>query len=286
MFWYAASKYSTSASACQQEETRPVPKAAAGLWQLRGSEFDQARSISTQGHGPEQEAWTPQRPTVAPLSGLQAGGHGGTSRPSQTTPRSALRSQPELRVSWPNLEIERMDMEAMAWWFSEVEASLAMSIPDARCPFPWIQDMDAVQADEVLEELSDSFTFKDFKKGWNYADYAEFPSWYEGRMQRLSSARVEEALAAVDAPRPGRSGRSRSHSSAMPPWKESREGRLRNSAPALGFAVPSRTTSLTPRLLEADELTLGASSSDLRPLAREDEGIPKPRGLRQCHSAR
>lgn len=260
--------------------------APASLWQLRGNESDQARSIAAAGpFHHDQEAWTPQRPPVAPLSGLQAG----ASRHSQSTPRSQLGylGQPELRVSWPSLEIDRADVEALNWWFSEVESHLASALPDARCPFPWLQGVDGAQVDEVLEELSDSFTFKDFRKGWNHADYSEFPKWHEERMRRLCATTQAEAQPLAPLGLGGRTPRrSQSHPTvSLPPWRDRREGRCRNSAPVLGF-ISDRTASLTPRLQPTDEMSVGdVAPGNLRLLAREPSDW-KPRGLRQCHSAR
>ncbi|CAE7801588.1 unnamed protein product [Symbiodinium sp. CCMP2456] len=98
---------------------------------------------------------------------------------------------------------------------------------DEVCPFPWLQDVDGAQVDEVLEELSDSFTFKDFRKGWNYADYSEFPKWHEERMKRLCATTQAEAQPLAPLGLGGRTPRrSQSHPTvSLPPWRDRREGR-------------------------------------------------------------
>eukprot|EP00434_Breviolum_minutum_P023856 symbB.v1.2.021048.t1/scaffold1797.1/size100932/15 len=68
---------------------------------------------------------------------------------------------PTLRVS-PSLEIERADVEAMDWWFAEIESQLALAAPDARCLYPWLQKYPDIK--EVEEELTKNFTFQDFKQ--------------------------------------------------------------------------------------------------------------------------
>eukprot|EP00438_Fugacium_kawagutii_P011723 Skav222897 [mRNA] locus=scaffold1489:10850:14193:+ [translate_table: standard] len=202
-----------------------------------------------------------------------------------------------MRVSWPSLEIERADVEAMDWWFSEIESQLAL-VPDTRCPYPWLQQYPDLK--EVEKELTSSFTFQDFKQGWNFADFSNYSIWYEEQARR-SSSRAEaepswpEGSLETDPanhprsafPEQGQSSESRPCASSRPPFREPKDSRRSSesrtslgysiASSALSFALP-RTTSLTPRRCEQAGPTSAnnrVSSSGLRQAAQG-----------QCHSAR
>eukprot|EP00931_Biecheleriopsis_adriatica_P010292 TRINITY_DN111379_c0_g1_i1.p1 TRINITY_DN111379_c0_g1~~TRINITY_DN111379_c0_g1_i1.p1 ORF type:complete len:359 (+),score=61.55 TRINITY_DN111379_c0_g1_i1:42-1118(+) len=204
------SKYSAGSNRSPEtgsKDAKAVRKAAnTASRQPPRTEYQQPRPFGTGGLSPvlDGESRASHRPPVArlsSLSSLQAGDGGGGSnlgqgsgqgRGKQGTPRSAAanstgqRNQPlVLRSTWPELEIDPKDVEATTWWFTEIESQMSQSIPDARCPYPWLQISEEPQFDEVMDHLSKPFTFEDFKQGWNVQDDSGFAKWCEERSGRI-----------------------------------------------------------------------------------------------------
>lgn len=224
-----------------------------------------------------------QRPPVAPLHGLGSGAGGGSFSRASHTPRSTQRYMP-MRVS-PSLEIERADVEAMDWWFAEIESQLALAAPDARCLYPWLQKYPDIK--EVEEELTTNFTFQDFKQGWNFVDFSNYSSWYEEQARRSCFSREAEpsfpgSLEAHRTTFPGPGGHDARHGSKLrgEPKDSRRSSESRTSlgysiaSSALSFALP-RPVSLTPR---CDQPGPSGSASGVSGLRQAAQG--------QCQSAR
>eukprot|EP00435_Cladocopium_sp_Y103_P052624 s567_g16.t1 len=281
MLWSSSWKYTSSGSPWLPQETKQ--KALGSSWTLRSEPEPKLGALD--------ETRPSQRPPVAPLHGLGINTGGPFSRASHT-PRSTQRHM-SMRVSWPSLEIERADVEAMEWWFSEMESQLAVAVPDARCRYPWFQQYPDLR--EVEKELTSSFTFDDFKQGWNFVDFSNYSSWYEEQVRRSSRAEAEPSWPAsletdpASHPRApqGQSRDSRpcsqlSRSLRTDPKDSRRSSESRTSlgysiaSSALSFALP-RTSSLTPRQCAQTGPTLAnrVSSTGLRQTAQG-----------QCHSAR
>ncbi|CAJ1339565.1 unnamed protein product, partial [Effrenium voratum] len=194
------------------------------------------------------------RPPVAPLR-LGGKGSTGSARHSQGTPRSAPRNLSAMRMSWPSLEIGRGDVEALDWWFYEIESRLSHAAPDARCLYPWLRQ--APSFHEVEKELSSPFTFKNFKEGWNFSDSSSFSAWYEEQATRSSHVGTEVEM----------------------PHLPSSETKLPMPEGAFGGRA-GPPESEKPRM--GTEPRRVSSGSLRQPLAAGDS----LRGSRQCHSAR
>jgi len=120
----------------------------------------------------------------------------------------------QLRSPWPNLDIDPKDADALLRWHSVVEAPLAHALPDARCPYEWLDPFTRgpPELGKVLGALGEAYAFADFKEAWDFPDDTYFDRWCEerarGRRERedaaaganatdLCSAGVHEAACAT-----------------------------------------------------------------------------------------
>eukprot|EP00930_Biecheleria_cincta_P000852 TRINITY_DN102048_c0_g1_i1.p1 TRINITY_DN102048_c0_g1~~TRINITY_DN102048_c0_g1_i1.p1 ORF type:complete len:379 (-),score=41.16 TRINITY_DN102048_c0_g1_i1:18-1154(-) len=192
--------------------TQAATAAANSRQPQRAGEYQQPRSFGTGGLAPvlDNESRALHRPPIARLSSLgslHGAGDSGCASISSVprarqggTPRSGtasvgqsgastagLRNQPPaLKTTWPDLELDPRDIETANWWFWEVETRLAETLPDARCPYPWLRESEAPMLDEVESFFSQPFTFEEFKNSWNVEDMSSFPRWCEERSGRLT----------------------------------------------------------------------------------------------------
>lgn len=122
---------------------------------------------------------------MAPLGGhsyyAPAMSPGGSSVAAAAAAAAAASDNAVLRMPfksrWPNLDIPAKDVEVMNWWHDTFEAPLAQALPDARCPYAWLDPASQGPREEALEQLAQPYSFADFRKDWDFPDDSGYQAW-------------------------------------------------------------------------------------------------------------
>eukprot|EP00929_Paragymnodinium_shiwhaense_P106344 TRINITY_DN7162_c1_g2_i1.p1 TRINITY_DN7162_c1_g2~~TRINITY_DN7162_c1_g2_i1.p1 ORF type:complete len:535 (-),score=72.41 TRINITY_DN7162_c1_g2_i1:15-1619(-) len=111
------------------------------------------------------------------LGGL-VGASAASSSGGQLAPLTSARSS-GLRCQWPRHELAEKDCAMMTTWRREVEPTLAQSLQSAHAPYVWLDPETSCMGDNdgIGSSVTKSFTFAEFKAGWDHPDLSDFTVW-------------------------------------------------------------------------------------------------------------
>uniref|UniRef100_A0A7S4S730 Uncharacterized protein n=1 Tax=Alexandrium monilatum TaxID=311494 RepID=A0A7S4S730_9DINO len=158
--------------------------------QAAASSFSTPRSSSLPRQASFGSVLTHSRPSSSPRCASPAQ-HVAASTPGAREPLVPSLRFP-LRTQWPRLEIAERDVGAAQHWHLVMEPALSRALPDARCPYPWL-DPCSSGPEHHREE---PYTFAGFRQGWDHPDSACFERWCEERSGRMKENVVVSVNAA------------------------------------------------------------------------------------------
>jgi len=156
-----------------------------------GSAFGGPQRMVSGGRQAARPTSSPRAAEAGPGSGLYAVGNAPPRPPSSgylnmtVSPRSAAAgslggksARFQLRSPWPVLDIPQSDFDLMHHWYDVVEPKMAQTLPDAVCPYIWLdRSVHTVRPEDCLLSQEQSYTFADFTSGWHFPDDSNFEKW-------------------------------------------------------------------------------------------------------------